>query len=118
MGVVDIFPPHKGGLRVGEKQVEILEQTVKHQSEDIRDIRQEQKDMKKEIDELRMKHTVTDSNVNQFAVMFSKLEEKIMSLETKFQTQRDEQLKHYNGAMIKLFFGLVAAVLLIQLGLK
>ena len=103
---------------MGDDNVELLEQTVKHNAEDIKEVRLDFKDLKREFDEFKMKHTVVESNVNQIFTMLSKVEEKMGALENKWDQAKADQNKELKGFMWKIAGVIVGAVFLTVLGLK
>lgn len=114
---------------MGDDNVELLEQTVKHNAEDIKEVRLDFKDLKREFDEFKMKHTVVESNVNQIFTMLSKFDEKISGIETKMEQSareqnekwdkvKEDQNKELKGFMWKIAGVIVGAVFLTVLGLK
>ena len=104
---------------MGDDNVELLEQTVKHNAEDIKEVRLDHKDLRKEFDEFKMKHTVVESNVNQIFTMMSKFDETMSGLNTKLeqsiakQNEKWDQMKSDQNKELKGFILKIAAAIII-----
>ena len=103
---------------MGDDNVELLEQTVKHNAEDIKEVRLDLKELSKEFDQFKMKHTVVESNVNQIFTMLSKVEEKMGALEGKWDQAKDDQNKELKGFILKIAAAIIIAVVIAGLSIN
>ncbi len=126
----------KGGMRVGERNVELVEQMVQHTIDDVKELRIDMKDMKKDFEQLKQNQSITDNNVNQFQMMFSNLTEQIKELREEFKNgqeedkrEKEEELrnmekriendrKQNRNALISIGVLIIGTFILVQLGLK
>ena len=108
----------EGGLRVGEKDVQLLEQTVKHNAEDIRELKKRVNYIERDISEVKADHQLTKQNMAHILETLSELKTSFRTLDNKLEKDKEEQLRAYRSATWKVAIAVISAVLLIQLGLN
>lgn len=118
------------------QNMRILEQMVKHNITDIKEMQTTIKDMQKDITKLEQKNIIINNDVNQIKMLFTSLEVKLSALQTEWKEDKALEQTRYNQQQKKRLeqyeretrdarnrwwgfaFLILGAVVLVQLGLK
>ena len=114
---------------MGEENMELIEKMIENAVDDVKELKTDYKDLKREVEGLHRKQSVTESTVQQFSVMFNNLEQQIRELRNDWKKDKDEERKRRqereendrkerNKALWTIGTTVVIAMILIQLGLK
>lgn len=98
--------------------MDIIETNVKHNTEDIRELKKKVEKHESSINDLNLNQRVTTNaldavttSINELKINFSKLTEKL-------EQDKEEQLQQYKSAIWKVAIAIITAFFLISLGLK
>lgn len=113
---------------MSDRTLEIIETNLKHNTEDIRDLKRRLEIVEGNVENLKIDNTGTKQSLNHVYSTVSRLENSIEALNNKFDLDRESrhqeqitQLKEYKGAVwqigIYLTCVIAGAFLLLKFGL-
>ncbi|CDQ39563.1 hypothetical protein [Virgibacillus salexigens] len=109
---------------VGEETtgVKLIEQNVKHNVEDIRELKKRVNAVEKEVHDVKATQQVTNQSVSHIMETLSELKSGVKELDGKIDASNIEQLKEYKNAVWKVGITIIGTViagfLLFSFGLK
>lgn len=111
---------------MGEQHVQLLEQNVKHNSEDIRELKKRVSRMEETIHDVKANQQIANQSIAHVMETLSELKAGFKELDTKMDENSSDQLKQYKavvwqvgGSIIATIIGgIVLAVFLFTVGLK
>lgn len=114
---------------MGEENVELIEKMLENTVDDVKELKSEYKDLKREVEGIHRKQSVTDNTVQQFSLMFTNLEQQIRELREDWKKDKEEERKRRqereendrkerNRALWTIGTTVIIAMILIQLGIK
>lgn len=103
---------------MSDKDVRLLEQNVKHNMEDIRELKKRVGSVEESVSDLKTNQQITNQSVSHVMEMLSELKVSFQTLDDKMDKDREEQLKAYKKATWQVAIAIIVAIFLIQLGLN
>lgn len=103
---------------MSERNVELLEQNVKHNMEDIRELKKRVGKMEEDVSDLKTNQQITNQNITHVSSALNELKASFKELDEKMDKERDQQLKDYKKAVWQVAIAIITAFLLIQLGIQ
>src|SRR5690625_4835992 len=98
--------------------MQLIEQNVKNNVEDIRELKKKVGYVERDVHELKADHQLTKQSLSHVLDTLSELKTSFQTLDDKLDKDKEEQLKSYKKATWQVAIAIVVAVFLIQLGLK
>lgn len=102
---------------MGEENVELLEQTVKNNQSDIRELKEEVRSLKESNSDLKMNQQLTSQSVSTLIEGMNDLKGSFKALNEKMQQDKEDQLKQQRKTMWQVGATIIAAVVLAQFGM-
>ncbi|MBT2600932.1 MULTISPECIES: hypothetical protein [unclassified Oceanobacillus] len=96
---------------MGERNVELIEQNVKTNNEDIRDLKKRMYKVENEVRDVKNDHNLTKQSVTHVLQTLSELKDSFKNLDEKLDKDKEEQLKAYKDAVWKVGITVVGAVI-------
>lgn len=103
---------------MGETNMSLIEKSIEHNTEDIRELKKKVSHHDKEIGDLKINQRVTSNTLNSLTESINDLKTSFKELDRKMDKDKEEQLKAYKSAVWKVGIAIITAFFLIQLGLK
>ena len=103
---------------MGEPNMSLIEKSIEHNTEDIRELKKKVNHHDKEIGDLKINQQVTSNSLNSLTESMNELKASFKSLDEKMDKDKEEQLQAYKSAVWKVGIAIITAFFLIQLGLK
>ena len=107
---------------MGEKSMDILETNVKHNTEDIRELKKRMTRAETDVSDLKASQQVTNQTVGHIISTLEELKKDFRSIDKKIDENQIEQLKEYKSGVWKIgatvIGGLILGFLLFFFGLK
>lgn len=106
---------------MGEQTMQLIEQNVKHNVEDIREVKKRLSRVEGEVNDLKANHQVSQQTMAHVMDTLNDLKGNFKILDDKIQSSNNEQLKQYKTAVwqvgITIIATIVGAGLLVVFGL-
>lgn len=106
---------------MGEQNMQLIEQNVKHNVEDIREVKKRLSAVEGEVNDLKANHQVSQQTMAHIMDTLNDLRSNFMVLDNKIEKSNNEQLKQYKTAVwqvgITIIATIVGAGLLLAFGL-
>jgi len=107
---------------VGEANMQLLEQSVKNNTQDIREMKQEIDRLKDDVSDVKSNQQLTNQNVTHILETLSELKANFKEIDDKMDKNQIEQLKEYKNGVWKIGVTVISALiggfLLFFFGLK
>ena len=107
---------------MGEANMQLLEQSVKNNTQDIREMKQEIDRLKDDVSDVKSNQQLTNQNVTHILETLSELKANFKEIDDKMDKNQIEQLKEYKNGVWKIGVTVISALiggfLLFFFGLK
>lgn len=103
---------------MSDSKMDIIETTVKHNVEDIRELKKKVEKHEGEISDLKTNQRVTTNALDTLTTSINELKLNFSKLNDKLDHDKEDQLKQYKSAIWKVAIAIITAFFLISLGLK
>lgn len=101
-----------GGERVGEPEVQLLEQNVKHNMDDIRDVKKRLERVEGDVHDLKTNQQVTNQNILHVMDTLSDLKAGFKELDGKFDATNTENLKQYKTIVWQVGATIIGSIII------
>ena len=99
---------------MGDDNMQLIEKMIENTVDDVKELKNDFRELKREVDGIHRKQSVTDNTVQQFTVMFTNLDTQIRELREDWKADKQEERKRLWGFAVTI----IVAMTLVQLGLK
>lgn len=98
-------------MKLGERTVELIEQNVKHNMDDIRELKKRVNRSESDIHDLKTNQQVSNQTMSHIMESLNDLKSNFKVLDEKIQTSNDEQLKQYKTAVWQVGGTIIATII-------
>ncbi|RDW18049.1 hypothetical protein CWR48_10620 [Oceanobacillus arenosus] len=103
---------------MGEPAVQLIEQSVKNNTQDIREMKKEIDKLKGDVSDVKSNQQLTNQNVSHILETLSDLKSNFKELDVKLDSDKDEQLRKYKSMIWQVAAAIIIAFILVSLGLR
>lgn len=96
---------------MGEKNVELIEQSVQNNVEDIREIKKRLDRAENDVHDLKANQQVTNQSITHVMDMLTDLKAGFKELDNKLDASNDEQLRQYKTAVWQVGGTIIATII-------
>lgn len=96
---------------MGEPKLELIEQNVKNNVEDIRELKEDVKSLKKDVSDLKSDGQLAKQSITHVMTTLNDLKTGFKELDDKFDKSTTDQLQAYKSFMWKVFAGVVIFII-------